>query len=380
MKLKYLFSISIFTISCEAQYNNLYIFNPTALVENKISLAEIADDINYIALDNSLPIGLIYHYEFIKNSIFLSAKDIGILSFNREGKIQNKIGSRGRGPGEYTYFMNFAINEKNESLYLIDHNTIKVYSKNGNYIRTIPLQETGGFFLQIEFFNSKLFLPQYIMAGKAKYNWIVMDTLGNLITMKKNCIPDFQSPFLAQGGTFSSENRICYWNCYNDTVFSIFPDLSYKASFLLSSGNYRLPRSRFDSGKEPYDYLLLGSILETNHFLTIGYFYKQSTIALIEKKSKKSFVTYLEEGTWRGGISNNLDGGIDFQPDNYFQENGQEYLSGIINPLELKTYVASSKFKNSVPKYPDKKKKLEKLANNIKETDNPIFMIIRLKK
>ena len=33
-----------------------------------------------------------------------------------------------------------------------------------------------------------------------------------------------------------------------------------------------------------------------------------------------------------------------------------------------------------VPKYPEKKKELEKLANSLKETDNQILMIVRLKK
>ena len=32
------------------------------------------------------------------------------------------------------------------------------------------------------------------------------------------------------------------------------------------------------------------------------------------------------------------------------------------------------------PEFPEKKKELEKLANSLKETDNPILMIVKLKK
>ena len=50
-----------------------------------------------------------------------------------------------------------------------------------------------------------------------------------------------------------------------------------------------------------------------------------------------------------------------------------------IDALKLKTHVASGPFKNSTPKYPEKKKELEKLANSLKETDNPILIIVSLK-
>ena len=47
-----------------------------------------------------------------------------------------------------------------------------------------------------------------------------------------------------------------------------------------------------------------------------------------------------------------------------------------INAAELKTHVASDDFKNNVPKYPEKKKKLEELANSLSESDNPVLMLV----
>jgi hypothetical protein len=51
-----------------------------------------------------------------------------------------------------------------------------------------------------------------------------------------------------------------------------------------------------------------------------------------------------------------------------------------INSYQIKAHVASNEFKNSVPKFPENKKALEKLAESIKETDNPILIMVRLKK
>jgi hypothetical protein len=51
-----------------------------------------------------------------------------------------------------------------------------------------------------------------------------------------------------------------------------------------------------------------------------------------------------------------------------------------IDAIKLKAHVTSETFLNSTPKYPEKKKELEKLANSLKETDNPVLMLVKLKK
>lgn len=56
--------------SCTRQTKTLVEFDPRVLDNNNITLSEIADDINYIPLDNSFQIGLIYNYRILKNSIF----------------------------------------------------------------------------------------------------------------------------------------------------------------------------------------------------------------------------------------------------------------------------------------------------------------------
>jgi len=45
----------------------------------------------------------------------------------------------------------------------------------------------------------------------------------------------------------------------------------------------------------------------------------------------------------------------------------------------LKKYITSEAFQNST-QFPEKKKELEKLANSLKETDNPVLVLVKLKK
>lgn len=372
--------IILITFSCDSPKNNLYEFDPRSLVESRITLAQIADDIIYIPLDNLIAIKLINHVIITKHSIFLTSVE-GVFKFNREGKMVRKIGSKGRGPGEYLYSATFAVDDLNETVYIKDRsNIIKVYSKNGFYLRDINVSEFSGGIDAIEFYNSKLFLSYFLQFGDSQYNWIIIDTLGTLINKKERSIPKFTSNWLEGSSTFRYENKLSYFNPYIDTVFSISPDLSYNASFLISYGGYRLPKSDFDPAQQITQFMLIRSLFETRRFLVFRYSYnKKGVIALIEKESKKSFITYVNNFE-SGGIRNDFDGGINFQPVSYFGEEEQEYLIGFIDPFKLKTHVVSSEFINSIPEYPEKKKELEKLANSLNETDNPILMMVRLKK
>ena len=64
----------------------------------------------------------------------------------------------------------------------------------------------------------------------------------------------------------------------------------------------------------------------------------------------------------------------------FYKENGREFLLGYVYPNKLKNHTASNKFKNSIPVLKNKKQELEKLAGSLKETDNPVLMLVRLKK
>ena len=73
---------------------------------------------------------------------------------------------------------------------------------------------------------------------------------------------------------------------------------------------------------------------------------------------------------------NDLDGGPNIFPRTIKDDNT---IIALVDALQIKTHVVSETFKNSKPKYPEKMKELEKLANNLKETDNPVLMIVKLK-
>ncbi len=393
MKQAYLLLLCLIAYSCSSTDSNLYEINPEEFTVNKITLSDIADDIKYIPLDNSTAIGLIYTYKITESSIYLSVKDIGILEFDHEGKLLRKIGSHGRGPGEYYYYMHFDFDPNAKSVYVLENNIIKVYTGNGQFQRNITLKEYGGrIFDDINFFNGKLLITENIYMGQAKYSWLILDTVGMLIKSKHNPIPIFNSNLPSAGGTYKFDGKIVCWELYNDTVYSILPDLSYGISFIFSPGEYRWPKSTVQISQSNSfvsflnNHMQILRMFETNNFLVLVYSLRGNWIAVIDKLKSKTFLCGVESfgGTLGskqvGGILNDLDGGTLFQPENYFVEDSQEYMVGLQYPYQIKVHVASTDFKNLIPEYPEKKKELEKLANSLKETDNPVLVLVRIKK
>jgi hypothetical protein len=76
------------------------------------------------------------------------------------------------------------------------------------------------------------------------------------------------------------------------------------------------------------------------------------------------------------GLLNDIDAGPKFFPKT--QINDSTFVMWV-NSKELKDHVASDDFKNGLPKFPEKKKQLEELANRLAEFDNPILIFVTIK-
>ena len=80
------------------------------------------------------------------------------------------------------------------------------------------------------------------------------------------------------------------------------------------------------------------------------------------------------------GLVNDLDNGPNFKIQNVVTIDDAEYLISWINAFELKTHINSEAYKNSTPLHPEKKKEMEQLANRMDENNNPVLVLVKLKK
>ena len=375
-------------VSCKHEEGNYYRFNPATLKEGRLLLSQIADDISYIPLKD-INLGLVYNnFQFTDESVFLSVKDIGVLQYSYSGNLLNNIGSVGRGPGQYIFHVFFSIDEKAKHIYVLDENdNIKVYSETGRFLRDIHTSKYGTFVNAFNTYNSRLFLSFSMKEGSSQYKWIIIDSVGNIVKKKERNSPPYKGSIGDNGGTYKFNGCIYYWNLFSDTVFYVNQDFEEKPAFIVSPGSHRLPESKNLSMDKLMEYMKIEKIFESERYRFIKFYYspEKNCLAIIEKKTGKSNIIYLEsqkEGffyNYTGGIDNDLDNGIAFLPKDYFLQNSKEFLIDLIYPYQIKTHILSEHFKSSVPKYPEKKKELEKLANNLKETDNPVLVLVRLK-
>jgi len=265
-------------------------------------------------------------------------------------------------------------------------NTVLVFDTFGNYIRQFKFQNPNQKFANLEYFGTnKLLAPEQKRGAAGPHLWSVIDTLGNILSSKKNTTPAFQTRMGAHSGTFKFNNKISYWVDYNDTIFKISPNLSYKPSWIITPGEHRKPKKdlpfTLDLPEKLLEFYAPHYFLETNNYLISRYNYKgEFAYVFIDKETKKTSISTFEwKKDSKQGIPNNFDCGLTFSPESYFVDVENEFLAGTIQPYLLKAYVASEAFKNSTPKYPEKKKELEKLANSLSENDNPVLMLVKLK-
>ena len=374
----------------------IFHIDPRKFEDNELNLTYFASNISYISLSNKIKLGHILTIKLTKEAIYIvsDASSGGegngletLVRFDKNGQNPVQIGAIGKGPHEYLSCRYFVVDEKHDRIYINGKvNSVLVFNTKGNYIRDFKFEYTGQRYSQMELLGNKyLFMGIKGLGANVEYLWTITDTLGHNVSQKRNIIPSFETHLGPRSGIFKFEDEVSYWVNYSDTIFTISPDLSYHTSYIITPGEhrdtYQNPPFSLDLPIKLLEFYSPHSFMETNHYLVSRYNFKgKFAYVFIEKNTHTTHIAYFEwKRDVKGGIPNNFDGGAVFNPDVYYADDKNEYLAGTVQPFQLKIHVASQEFKNSTPKYPGKKKELEKLANSLNENDNPVLMLVELK-
>ncbi len=375
--------ILFLTLSCCTRIRqDQILINPESTEKTKIFISEYADGIQYIPLSFGVPVRSIRDIDFCNNLIFIAAGPEGMLVFNNDGRFIQRIGNKGKGPGEYFSVNSFTADPENNLIYMLDAGPkakVLVYNYNGDFKYEFSNIQLNGNFQKITLLGNKLYLFEIFMAGRARYNWVELDLKGKVLATKINSIPNFNTnATILINPLYKYENGIGYWNQYNDTIFRIENGES-SARFFFADGNFRLP---MDKTEDFNKYFRVKNILESDKCVWI--IEKDSptnTVMILDKQEKlsKQPNEIKDKRTSTLGLINYIDGGLNFVPERYFKTNEKEFLLGWNNAFQLYNYGTSDIFKNSSPLYPEKKKELEQLANSLNENDNPVLILVKLK-
>jgi hypothetical protein len=362
--------------------------NPKTNCNSEIRLSDLISELEYIPLETNVKslisdvatIRITDSVLFIKNRIPPS-----LCAFDYSGNFIVKIGREGRGPTEINMFITFCIDEKNKNVLILNGYPQKIYifSYDGTFINS-QLYDKNTYIRDIEFFsNDKFVAMQANGSGRTPFSY-------RLYTRDHQFIDKKIKPLsFSMKGSFGLPEVFSYYtynntfkvkeNLLNDTLYSISESLEFVPSYVFDFGRLTFPvemqiksleLTTNGRSSEFNKYIIPAGIFETYSYLILRYRLNEKFYWSFYNKKTKEICSYENKG-----IINDYDGGPAFCP--MYQKNN--ICVGFVYAYEFIEYVNSSTFKNSTPKYPEKKKEMERLANSLDENDNPVLILVKLK-
>lgn len=377
-----LLSLSI-TIGCNTKIGNLPVFDLEAAIDNPavFDVAEIADEIEFIPLDNSVRNGLVGTVSNIKESktgfYIHDAVDNPVKVFNRSGKFIATRGRLGRGPNEVNYINGIAVDYQTDLLYVVPAwQSLVAYDSDNNIVFKSDFRSVW----TAEFFNEEL------IAVMQRYN------TDNLESDKLPDLIDIYSPDLSRKGSITipykglpvryspNGNILSFADCFLadngksliikellcDTVFH-YKDRTLKPVYVFDSGRYAIPAGVWGANPTvPWneDFHRIQYICEGDSYLIVqtGSGLPLSRYFFIFDRTNASTGGFKPLGP--DGKPGLFHDGVKFTPC-YIRDNR---LVGYMQAIDIVDNAASIT-------NPD----LKAIAATLKEDDNPVIVIAKLK-
>ena len=340
-------------------------------------------DVQYIPLETS-PESVIQGISKIifGKDFFLIQNYTDINMFRYDGSFVAKIGTIGRGPNEFTVAHDVDINPITGSIYVADGWLQKylVYNKKGKVLRTFKTPLTDA--MNFKFTDDGILCYFQNQMGITENSYILIDTIGNILKTFPNKYPWKRTvPTVGYTGEniyYRFNGNLFKKEIYSDTVY-LYKNRSFEPHLILDVGKLRLtPEKR---GERDVKFIMNNFLTPMNLFEFGNYVYYEFIIPWNDKTERLSYIGS-RDGNFKVlfdpeiELVNDIDAGPNLWP-RTLKDNS--IMVSWIDAFKLKQYVVSVDFKTQKPVNVEKKNQLEKFALSIKETDNPIIMMMKVK-
>ena len=350
-------------------------------------------------------------------------REFYIYRFSRSGKFLNKIGSIGQGPGEYTTYSTFLVDEDKKEVYIIANtNGVLAYDFEGNFKRKIVdiqtiLQLFSSVYDQYILNNQKFFATQNF----ALYRPIDKDSLWSFVSLgddfqKKKYFKNpahvgkeeliianranmdrmvnYWREYLTSMDTYNGQLTLKYPDtdtiyCYDDATNQLLPQ--YAIFTDEEKGDYEATHLWFKDRKS-FDYFSIFSYYPTKDFVyligskgeevyTYCYNKKDGSVRLQKRQSTITerdvpWFSFPLRQMKRDFVLDNDLGGGDFTVDS---RSSGKYWIDILEPSSDENWIDIDQIKSSTVIDESKKKELIQVLESATEDSNPILMIATLK-
>ncbi len=385
-KIVFILSFSILFLISFKSDKDLKTINILETKKANLFLTQIANEIKYLPLGNEIFLSEIEQVKYFDEQYFVIDKNERFFRFSEKGKLLNQIGKQGKGPGEYLSIVDFVVHPQTGNIYSIrgeKPNHIMVFSLDGKYLKTIELKNLAK---NIGMTNQNLCIYYFDPQQNIEINIEIMDKDGNTLAnyyTKYNFTRGRVYNYWSECFFYSLGGNLHFKELHSDTIFYLDGEKIVPRAILNSGdrkftpGKREIINNEFFQNPTKVGETLAQTLRPINLFETVNYIfyfyrYDRKGRMLAYNKLTNNQIEIDSDI----GIKNDIDGGP-----NIILKRIKDYNTVLswINAYELKQYIESKDFKNSTPKYPEKKKELEKLANSLDENDNPVLMLVKLK-
>ncbi|MCE8589246.1 6-bladed beta-propeller [Bacteroides fragilis] len=389
-------------------------------------LSEVAEKLEIVPLEmtDESVLSDITEMQVTDHNIWIDhGREFYIYRFSRTGKFLNKIGSIGQGPGEYTNYSTFLVDEDKKEVYIIANtNGVLAYDFEGNFKRKIVdiqmiLQLFASPYDQYILNNQKFFATQnfglyrpidrdslwsFVSLGddfqKKKYfkNPAHVGKEEQIIANRANMdrMVNYWMEYLTSVDTYNGQLTLKYPDtdtiyCYDDATNQLLPQ--YAIFTDEEKGDYEATHLWFKDRKA-FDYFSIKSYYPTKDFIylvgskgeevyTYCYNKKDGSVRLQKRQSAITerdvpWFSFPLRQMKRDFVLDNDLGGGDFTVDS---RSSGKYWIDILEPGGDENWIDIDQIKSTTVIDESKKKELIQALESATEDSNPILMIATLK-
>jgi hypothetical protein len=342
------------------------------------NLSKIASEVKYIPLKTSEN-SLISYIHDIKTDnariyVFILEK---ILCFDKKGEFLFKLENKGRGPEEYTNIYDWDISPENNLLLLLSKKRLLMFNITENnfiFLKSLSLRDE---FSKADFVPEEniILLSSFSSVGNEHFRNVFINFNGDTINVRPNYYKF--TPLKNAGFAFSwsnihykYNNSIFFKEVTCDTIFTLSQNNKIKPYMILNSHETSPSTDTFKNFSTNifFERTNVQSIMEVSRYIIYRLLYKKSpSFGIYNKVTKKQNIISAETF-----LKDDMIGGLNFEPKFCYDNK----LYSWIEAFTLKNYVDSENFMQSQVKNPKAKKALKELGDTLKETDNPVLIVV----
>jgi hypothetical protein len=315
------------------------------------------------------------------DKIYVNNRGADIICFDNIGTFLGRLSKAGRGPGEYTFIQDFDISSDSKKLILLSNGKILLYKINGNefkFSRSIDLYEGV---LRISFIpgTDNILLSNGPWFGNESSLNLVINLDRDTLLLKPNCYKyeKLGSGFRATNDAIQYKlgDKVCFKEGFSDTIFYVTSKLDLLSPHLIlnSHGTIPPPKVRGDmeyAKAHATEFSSVAVAYEVPKYIFYYYMYKSLRHKIIyDKVSNRKYELALENA-----LVDDLNGGPNI--DLNMQNCTGNYFYALVDAIKFKKYIQSDDYANAAVKELKKKVELKGIADSLKETDNPLLIIV----